>query len=39
MIVYPGDGEEYFTFITAGAYDALKEWMGFRRSFGEQISG
>jgi hypothetical protein len=39
MIVYPGDREEYFTFITAEAYGALKEWIDFRISFGEQING
>jgi hypothetical protein len=39
MIIYPGDREEYFTFITTEAYDALKEWMNFRLSFGEQING
>ncbi len=39
MVVYPGDREEYFTFITSEAYDALKEWIDFRLSFGEQING
>jgi hypothetical protein len=39
MIVYPGDREEYFTFITSEAYEALKEWIDFRMSFGEQING
>ena len=28
----------YYTFITAEAYDAIKEWMDFRASFGEQIT-
>jgi hypothetical protein len=29
MIVYAGEDEEYYTFITGaqGAYGALKEWM------------
>ena len=39
MIIYPGDREEYFTFITAEAYECIKRWMEFRRSFGEQING
>jgi integrase len=38
MIVYPGDREEYFTFITPEAYGAVKEWMNFRESFGEKIT-
>jgi hypothetical protein len=27
MLIYPGDLEEYYTFITSEAYNALKEWM------------
>lgn len=37
--IYPGDREEYLAFITCEAYAALKEWMEFRASFGEQITG
>jgi hypothetical protein len=39
IIVYAGDREQYFSFITPEAYYALKEWMEFRSSYGEKITG
>ena len=39
MVVYAGDSEEYFSFITPEAYGALKNWMDFRGSYGEKITG
>ncbi|ALI34771.1 hypothetical protein NMY3_00559 [Candidatus Nitrosocosmicus oleophilus] len=36
--VYEGDIEEYFSFVTPEAYKALKEWMEFRASYGENIN-
>ena len=39
IIIYAGEPEEYFTFITPEAYNALKSWMDYRSSYGEEISG
>lgn len=37
LIVYPGDPEQYFTFITPKAYFELEKWMNYRRESGEEI--
>ena len=37
--VYEGDVEEYYSFVTPEAYKALKDWMEFRASYGENING
>ena len=39
VVVYAGDSEEYYSFITPEAYRALKGWMDFRASYNEKISG
>ncbi|MGN6633292.1 MAG: hypothetical protein ACTHKP_13810 [Nitrososphaeraceae archaeon] len=39
LIVYPDEPEQYFTFLTPEACNAVKEWMDFRASFGEDITG
>lgn len=39
VIVYAGEPEQYYCFITAEAYYTLKGWMNFRSSYGERITG
>jgi hypothetical protein len=37
IIVYAGDDEEYFSFITSEAYNELQKWMQYRQNSGEDI--
>ena len=39
IIVYAGEPEQYFSFITPEAYNSLKEWMDYRASYGESTCG
>jgi len=37
VIVYSGDVEEYYTFITPESYYELERWMNYRKDSGEAI--
>ncbi len=39
ILVYAGELEEYYTFITPEAFNALKDWMDFRFLYGEKVTG
>jgi hypothetical protein len=39
IIVYAGEPESYYSFITREAYDACLAWMNFRKSYSEEITG
>ncbi len=39
ITVYAGENEQYFSFITPEAFQALQEWMNFRKKSGEEING
>lgn len=38
ITVYPGDREQYYSFLTPEAYDSLKQWMDYRTTCGENIT-
>jgi integrase len=37
IIVYPGDEEQYITFVTAEAYEAIASYLEFRKRSGEKV--
>jgi hypothetical protein len=38
ILVYAGEDEQYFTYISSEAYQALADWMNFRQKSGETIN-
>jgi integrase len=38
ILVYPGDREQYYSFLTPEAYTSLAEWMAYRSKCGEEIT-
>jgi integrase len=38
ILVYPGDREQYYSFLTPEAYNAVKDWMDYRSACGEKIT-
>lgn len=39
MVIYSGEPEEYYCFITAEAYNSLQAWIDYRSNAGEKITG
>ncbi len=39
IIVYAGEPDRYYSFITKVAFNSLKDWMSCRLLYGEKISG
>jgi hypothetical protein len=39
LLVYAGEPDEYYCFITPEAYNAVKQWMEYREQHGEKITG
>ena len=39
ILVYAGDQEQYFSFLTPEALLELQKWMDFRKDSGERITG
>jgi integrase len=38
ILVYPGDREQYYSFLTPEAYSSVKDWMNYRSQCGEIIT-
>lgn len=38
ILVYPGDREQYYSFLTPEAYNTVKDWMDYRTACGEDIT-
>src|SRR5215469_5345821 len=39
ITVYAGENEQYFSFMTPEAFQALQEWMDYRKKSGEDVNG
>ncbi|HKO64279.1 MAG TPA: hypothetical protein VJU13_03690 [Candidatus Nitrosocosmicus sp.] len=39
LVVYSGENEQYFTFVTPEVYSSLKNWIDYRISHGGNITG
>jgi integrase len=39
VVIYAEEEDEYYTFITPEAYNALKDWIDFSAGYGEKITG